>query len=472
MDLLSLDLYQTADLLARREVTCVEVTQHWLARLRQVDNWLNCCVDIDDESALKKAEAADGLLAAGCLTYLLHGIPLAHKDVFYRRDRVSSAGSRVFSDRKAPYTACVNERLDNAGAIEIGVLQSAECALSPTGFNAVIEPPRNPWNTEYLPGGSSSGSGAAVAARAVLASIGSDTGGSVRHPAALSGVVGLKPTYGRISRRGMIPLAQSLDCPGILTRTARDCAILLGTIAGYDTLDGSSAWYKVPDYESFLDGDLTSIRIGIPDQYYYDGIDPDICDLVNDSIDILVDRGASVHTVQTSNIAQLNELARVVLSAESFAVHSEMLDSQPDNYGTQVRARLECGRSISASVYIDALRVRGRMLRTFLDEAFERVDVLHVPCVPVEIPRAVDEMRASVEESLSINEKITRCTRAINYLGLPAVSVPCGFKADGLPTAFQLIGKPMDESLLLKVADAYQRDTEWQHTVPRPVRAI
>lgn len=466
MDAMNLDISQAARLLARREISSVELTRQCLSKIRKVQRRLNICVGIDDESALSQAEAADRRTAAGITGRPLHGIPLAHKDIFYRRGQVSSAGSPVFSDHKATYTARVKERLDEAGAIDVGRLQSAECALSPTGFSAKGEPVRNPWNTAYLPGGSSSGSGAAVAARAVFGSLGSDTGGSVRHPAAMSGVLGLKPTYGRVSRYGMMPLAPSLDCPGILSRTARDCAKLLRVVAGRDEQDPTSRESAVPDYESFLDGDLDGIRVGIPDRYYYDDIDPGIAGLVRESVDVLTARGATVCSVSPGNIARLNELMQVVLSVESYAVHSRWLHSRPEDFGDQVRARIESGRCVQASVYDEALGTRDRSIREFLDESFENADVLHIPCVPARTPLIEDELALSVNDALERNATLTRCTRAINYLGLPAVSVPCGFAENELPAAFQLVGQPMAEGLLLKIADAYQRDTAWHETIP------
>jgi len=459
-------LAETAELIASGEIGAVEVVTACLNRIESRNPELACFRDVEAAAALQAAASADILRAGGGRLGPLHGIPLAHKDIFFRAGKTVTAGSPILKEFRPDYSSTLINRLDRAGAITVGTLQSAEFAMSPTGYNAHIKPVRNPWNPQFAPGGSSMGSGAAVAAGMVQGSLGTDTGGSVRHPAAVCGVTGLKPSQHRVSCHGMFPLAQSLDCPGVLARSARDVARILGVIAGHDPEDPASSMREVPDYEALLDGDLRGLRIGVPRDFYFDDVDPAIEKCLESSLEVLKARGAECVAVDVIDIEEVNRLARTVICYEAAAVHAQWLTDRPADYSDQVRSRIEPGLEIPDSQYFDALRMRGSITRAFCDTSMADVGFLYTPCVPVSTPTIETEASASPREALQAIDRFTRCTRGINYLGLPALSVPCGFVEHGLPVGFQIVGRPFEEGILLKAADAFQRDTDWHHLMP------
>jgi aspartyl-tRNA(Asn)/glutamyl-tRNA(Gln) amidotransferase subunit A len=466
LEIAGLGIAQIAELIKLGDINALEVTQACIARAHKINRDLNCFVRIEAGAALEAAREADRQRRTGAPPGPLHGIPLAHKDIFYRRGKALGAGTPVLQDFKPDFTATPLKRLANAGAITIGVLQTAEFALSPTGLNTHFPLVRNPWHRERVPGGSSSGSAVAVSAGVIPGSLGTDTGGSIRHPAAMCGIIGLKPTQGRVSRHGLFPLAQSLDCPGILARSARDAALLLGVVAGPDANDSSCSNRAAPDYTQQMNGDLRGIRIGIPTglsgAYYYEDIKADIAARVHESLEVLKARGARCMPVDVIDMHQVNKLGRTIFSFEAARVHSRWLKQQPEDYSGQVRARVEAGFQVKESEYRQALSRRSEWLVSFLDTSLAQADILHIPCVPVATPAIEDELNATLEQSLKMIDRITHCTRGINYLTLPAISVPCGFIDPGLPVAFQLVSRPFEEAVLLKAADAYQRDAQWR----------
>jgi len=459
-----LGIAKIAELINQGDASALEVTQASIAHAEKINRDLHCFVRIETEAALEAASEADHKRRTGAPLGPLHGIPLAHKDIFYRRNRVLGAGTPILQEFKPDFTATPLKRLANAGAITIGVLQTAEFALSPTGVNPHFPLVRNPCNRERVPGGSSSGSAVAVSTGVIAGSLGTDTGGSIRHPAAMCGIIGLKPTQGRVSRHGLLPLAQSLDCPGILARSARDAALLLGVVAGPDANDSSCSDREAPDYTEQLNGDLRGVRIGVPRDvsgaYFYADIHTDIAGRVRESLEVLKARGALCLPVDVIDMQQVNKLGRTIFSFEAARVHADWLKQRPEDYSSQVRARIEAGFQVKESEYRQALSRRWEMLDSFLKTSLAQADLLHIPCVPVATPVIEDELNATIEQSLTRIDRITRCTRGINYLTLPAISVPCGFIYPGLPVAFQLVSRPFEEAVLLRVADAYQRDTQ------------
>lgn len=446
--------------------TAEELTAASLQHARTADRATGGFVEIEEESAMETARALDARRARGEPAPALLGVPLAHKDMYCRRDRPRGAGSPVFRDFRSDFTATPLARLEQAGTVTIGRLQTAEFTVSPTGFNVHFPPVTNPWNPAYVPGGSSSGSAVAVSTGAVPASMGSDAGGSIRHPAAMSGVTGLKPSYGRISRHGLFPLAPSLDHAAILARSAQDIALLLGIVAGQDPEDPSSSAYAVPDYTRELVGNLAGLRIGIPDGYYFDDVPDEIALRLFAALEVLKDSGAHCREVGVMDIHEVSALGRTVFGFEAFREHGRWIDERPADISTLVRARIEAGRSISETDYHRAMASRSRMKDEFIATSLNGVDLLFTPCVPVPTPTIEDAMSASVSESLETVDRITRCTRALNYLTLPAIAVPCGFVASGLPVAFQLVARPFREGMLLRAADAYQRNTGWHRMYP------
>ena len=462
----TLSLTEAAEAVKDGRATSLQLTQAALERLERIGRQLNCAIAVDGSEALSAAERLDREREQGRLRGPLHGVPLAHKDLFYRTGKVVTCGSHIRRDFVADATATVLDRLDRAGAVYAGALNLSEFAFSPTGYNKHYGSCRNPWSTEHVTGGSSSGSGAAVAARLVYGSLGTDSGGSIRHPAAMCGVVGLKPTQTRVSRHGVMPLSHSLDCAGPLARTARDCARLLSVIAGPDPHDPTTAALDVPDYESMLDGSITGLKIAVPNAYYHDHVVDEVHSILGNSLAVLKELGATIVEVSVPDIDRVNALAQLVMSVEAATVHQQWLRTRRDDYADVVRSRIEPGLLIPATRYCEALNMRARVIGTFVETCLGKADVIQLPAISIPVPSIAE---TTTDDPSLVSRRlatITHCTRGINYLGLPAVSVPAGFTANGLPSAFQLVGRPFDEGLLLRVADAYQRASLWHSLVP------
>ena len=459
-------LVEAADALERGEVSSVQLTQAALARAAEVGRKLNCIARLDTDDALRAAERADRERKQGKARGALHGVPLAHKDLFYRKGKVVACGSKIRRDFVPDVTATVLARLDASGAIDIGSLHMAEFAFSPSGYNEHYGHCRNPWNPAHVPGGSSSGSAAAVAARIVFGSLGTDTGGSLRHPAAMCGVTGLKPTVTRVSRAGVMPLSHSLDCVGPIARTARDCARLLQIIAGADAADPTASAQAVARYEVALDGNSRELKIGVPRSYYYGPVAPEIKARLSESLAVFRSLGARVTEVQIPDIELINTLMHVLMAVEAATIHRKWLATRRDDYADQVRSRIEPGLFYPATRYLEALSMRAAIAAEFVATALAGVDLLHLPAIPVPVPTIEETTRGAPADVARIIGVLGHATRGINYLGLPAVSVPAGFDGKGLPVGFQLVGRPFSEAVLLRAADAYQRATDWHQRKP------
>jgi aspartyl-tRNA(Asn)/glutamyl-tRNA(Gln) amidotransferase subunit A len=466
-DLALLDLADAAARVAAGTVTSLALTEACLDRAAAWHASRNCFIRIDPEAALEAARACDRELKQGHRRGPLHGVPLAHKDMFYRAGKVSTGGSRILQDQVATTTATVLQRLDAAGAIEIGVLNMAEFAAGPTGHNIHFGHCRNAFNAAHIPGGSSSGSAVAVAARAVFGALGSDTGASIRLPAAYNGVTGLKPTYGRVSRHGAMPRSWSMDHVGPFGRSARDCAMLLQVIAGADPNDATTSAHSVPDYLSGLGAErLSGLTIGVADHGV--AVDPEIAAALDDSVRVLERIGAKVARVALPDLAPLFRIGETVIKGEAAALHRQWLESRPQDYSNGVRMRIEGGLFVSAADYIDALRLRGVMTEKFIAETMQGIDLLHLPASAYLPPTlAESDMESSSSETLlGLFSKLTQFMRPFNFLGLPAISVPCGFSSGGLPIACQLVGHPFAEATLLDAVDVYQRATDHHRVMP------
>lgn len=466
LGLLGLDLCEAARLIQDREVSSEELTRLALARARAVQPRVNCFIALEEEDALAAAREADRKLARGEPVGLLHGVPLAHKDMLYRAGRVSTGGSRLLSEFRPDTTATVVQRLASAGAIWMGALNMSEFAANPTGQNESFGDCRNAWDPSRISGGSSSGSGVAVALRACFGSLGSDTGGSVRIPAALNGVVGLRPTYGRVSRHGILPRTWSLDTIGPMARTARDCARLLHVIAGADPRDAASSSVSVADYEAQLTGDIAGLRVAVATNYFHEDATPEVRACMERSLQVLVDQGAHIVEVAVPDPGRLYQLGNLISQVEAAAIHGDMARKAGDAYPLVLKTRMESGFHVPAVDYVNALSARSRLAREFVDAVFSRADVLHTPVIGMAAPRFEDIAANSSSDVFPLLARTARNTRPFSTLGMPALSVPAGFSADGLPLAFQLVGRPFAEGLLLRVADAYQRATDWHRRVP------
>jgi aspartyl-tRNA(Asn)/glutamyl-tRNA(Gln) amidotransferase subunit A len=461
-----LSLSEVADAIAAKKLSSREATEACLARLARFGPVLNCVAAIDGDAALDAARRADEDLARGRKRGPLHGVPLAHKDMYYREGRVSACGSRILKDFVPDVTATALQRLDAAGAIDLGRLNMVEFALGVTGHNDITGPVRNPWNTAYVTGGSSSGSGAAVAARLVYAALGSDTGGSIRFPASCCGLVGLKPTYGRVSRFGALALSPSLDTVGALARTVADSALMLRVLAGHDPNDPTTSQKPVPDYRRGLDDGVKGLRIGVPESYFYDPVDPGIATLVRASLKVFEAAGARLVTVTVPDIAYQNLLTTLITAVEGAAVHERWLKERPNDYGPQTLGRLVAGLMVPAHRYVQALALRAQAVREFCAAVLAGIDLLHVPMMTVPVPTIKESDVANNPGFSQFIVTMGHCTRPFNFLGLPALSMPCGFDKNGLPAAFQLVGRPFDEALLLRAARAYERATNWTAKAP------
>jgi aspartyl-tRNA(Asn)/glutamyl-tRNA(Gln) amidotransferase subunit A len=461
-----LNLVEIADAISSGALSSVEVTQTCLERIDSLQPVLNCFIEVNAEEALAAASKADAMLAKGDLIGALHGVPLAHKYIYYRAGKICSCGSRNRHSYVADRTATVIERLANAGALYLGRLNLSEFAIGPTGHNEHFGHCRNPWNFKHITGGSSSGSAASVAARLVYGALGSDTGGSIRIPAAFCGLVGIKPTYGRVSRYGFMPVSFSIDTSGPLARTVKDCARLLRIIAGYDPLDPSTCSHPVPDYEAFCGRDARGVRIGIPTKYGDIEVTPDIQKGFAKSLKAYESLDVDIIEIELPDFSQLNRMSEIVTRCEVASVHSTSLLKNRNSYSPQLGRRLNVGLSIPATWYIQALRLRGVLLESFHERVFGKCDVLMLPTVVTSAPTIEESDVRDSDQLPTIIKQMTWLTRPMNYLGLPTMSVPAGFTSSGLPLSFQLVGPPFSEALLFTVGHAYQDVTNWHTKVP------
>jgi aspartyl-tRNA(Asn)/glutamyl-tRNA(Gln) amidotransferase subunit A len=460
-----LSLISVAQAIAQKRISSREATQSCLDRIAQWQPRLNAFMAIEPEEALAAADAADAALAKGNVAGPLHGVPLAHKDMYYDKGRVVTCGSKIRRDFVATTTSTALQRIKDAGTVRLGSLQMAEFAYGPTGHNSHYGPVHNPWGLDHITGGSSSGSGAAVAARLSFAALGSDTGGSVRMPAHFCGVTGLKTTVGRISRAGAMPLSQSLDTVGPLARTAEDCALLLGLMAGEDPEDPTAAAGPVPDYMAATRAPMQGLRIGVPNSFYVDDLDSEVARILDETIATLKREGASIVTVELPDQRQLTAACQLVLAVEAAAFHKRWMIERPDDYGPQVLMRLQNGLAVPAVSYLEAMRWRGPALAAHL-AAVTSVDAVIAPVAPVAAPTIAESDVGNSPDAEAVIQRLTRFTRPVNYLGLPSLAIPSGFTSRGLPVGLQLIGRPFDEAVLLRIAAAFQRATDFHNKTP------
>jgi aspartyl-tRNA(Asn)/glutamyl-tRNA(Gln) amidotransferase subunit A len=460
-----LSLTEVATAIARKRVSSREVTQSCLGRIEQWQPRLNAFMAIEAAEALAAADAADAALAKGNSRGALHGVPLAHKDMYYDAGKVVTCGSKIRRDFVATTTATSLQRLKDAGTVRLGSLQMVEFAYGPTGHNPHYGAVHNPWNVDHITGGSSSGSGSAVAARLTFAALGSDTGGSIRMPAHFCGVTGLKTTVGRISRAGAMPLSQSLDTVGPLARTVEDCALLLGLMAGSDPNDPTAIGGAVPDYVAATRGSLQGLTIGVPTAFYVDDLDADTARILDETVATLKREGVQVVTVELPDQRQLTAACQLVLATEAAAFHKRWMIERPQDYGPQVLMRLQNGLAISGVSYLEAMRWRGPALAAYL-AATAAVDIVLAPVAPVAAPTIAESDVGNSPDAEAVIQRLTRFTRPVNYLGLPSLAIPAGFTGTGLPVGMQLIGRPFDEARLLRAGAAFQRATDFHARRP------
>lgn len=449
----------------RGEVSPVEVTRALLERIERVNPLLNAFITVTADLALAQARDAERRLRAQGELHPLLGVPYTLKDLYATAGVRTTAGSRVLADWVPTFDATAHARLRAAGAVLLGKTNTSEYAAGPTNANVWYGQAYNPWCTDRIPGGSSGGAGAAVAAGLCPIGLGSDTGGSIRIPAALCGVVGLKPTFGRVSAYGIVPLSWSQDHAGPLTRTVADAALVLQTIAGYDPQDPNCATVPLDDYSAALQRDAHGVRIGVPTTHFFDDLDPAVERAVRDALGVLRGLGAEVREVQLPWIDEALDAANVISWVEAADYHRDTFAARAADLGPEVQDRVLVGTMLSGVDYVRAQRVR-TWLRGRCAELFAQVDVLVSPTTAIPAPPAGAKRVNSGEHSILVRPALTRFTRLANVTGLPAITVPCGFDEAGLPIGLQIIARAFDESTVLRVAHAYERATNWSARRP------
>jgi aspartyl-tRNA(Asn)/glutamyl-tRNA(Gln) amidotransferase subunit A len=442
------------------QVSPVELTEASLARIEALDDRLHCYVTLTADHALEQARAAQRELEAGRDRGPLHGIPIGLKDAYATRGIRTTAHSRLLADWIPDHDATTVARLSDAGAVLLGKHGMAELAFGGPALDGIFPPPSNPWNRDHEPGGSSSGSGAAVAAGLCFGALGTDAGGSIRKPASHCGIVGLKPTYGRVSRRGIVPLSWSLDHPGPMARTVEDTALLLQAIAGVDPHDPSTASQAVPDYRAALEGGIDGVRLGVAPGWLHEfgTIDTEILAAFETALATLEAQGAIVVEVPAEPMIAARAATTLIITAEGYACHERTLREHPELLGRSVRKSFQPGAFITAADFLAAQRARG-VMRGQVGEILDRVDAIVSPTCP-RPPARLDtiDFDARFHEPSFVNPW--------NLLGVPAISVPCGFTGNGLPIGLQIAAAPFEEALVLRIAAAYERSTAWHQRHP------
>jgi aspartyl-tRNA(Asn)/glutamyl-tRNA(Gln) amidotransferase subunit A len=449
-------ILELSRLLREKKLSPVELTNDCLTRIERLNAQLDAFITVTAKSALLEAHKAEEEIQGGSWRGPLHGIPLGLKDLIDTAGVRTTAASALFKDRIPTKDAEVVHRLKAAGAVLLGKQNLHEFAYGGSSVISYYGPSHNPWELEHITGGSSGGSAAAVAAGMCYGAIGSDTSGSIREPAAFCSLVGLKPTYGRVSLRGVIPLSPSLDHLGPLTRTVADAALILQAIAGFDAKDATSADVAVPDYLSSPGKDIKQFRIGRPKKDFYDELDPDITAAVEEALSVLQDLGGEIREIDLPELTD-----RTVQYAECYAYHAEYVARSPELYQPETLRRIKAGAGITARE-LEEKRQELAQARRDIAHVFENVDVLITPTTPVPAP-AIAELKGDPVELRPRELFLLRNTRPFNIWGLPAISVPCGFTTSGLPIGLQIVGPHWEEARVLRVAGAYEAATEWHN---------
>jgi aspartyl-tRNA(Asn)/glutamyl-tRNA(Gln) amidotransferase subunit A len=462
-----MSLSETSQLVRSKKVSPLELTQACLRRIEQFNPRLNAFITVTADSAMAEAQQAQEEIQRGHWRGPLHGVPIALKDLVDTAGVRTTAASGLFKDRVPAQDADIVRRLKAAGAVLLGKLNLHEFAYGGSSAISYFGPVRNPWNVAYSPGGSSGGSAAAVAAQLCYAAIGSDTGGSIREPAGYCGIVGLKPTYGRVSTAGVIPLSWSLDHIGPMTSTVMDAALLLQSIAGYDPQDPAGIDLPVPDYAATIAASTSSLRLGIPRAYFYEGLHPDIQAAMDRALSVLKGLTRTQRDIAPmatdATYASVMNAYRTILTAESYEYHRQYISENPELYQPATVTRIRVGADVTISAYMQSRR-QLEQIRHSISRMFDAVDLVITPTSPIP-PFAITDL-ADTTTARPKELQMLRNTRPFNALGLPTISVPCGFTAEGLPIGMQLSGPPAGEATVLRLAHAYEQATEWHTQKP------
>ena len=456
-----LTIRQAGELLRRRELSPVDLVRACLDRIEATDGQLHSFITLLKDESLEQARTAEAEILRGEYKGPLHGIPIALKDLYDTAGVRTTSGSRVDFDRIPVEDATTTARLKAAGSILLGKLAMHEFALGGPDFTTPFEPARNPWNLDHVTGGSSSGSGSAVASGQCLGALGSCTGGSIRGPASLCGIVGMKATYGRVSRAGVVTLSWSQDHCGPMTWTVEDAAYMLQAIAGHDPKDPTTSTAPVPDYSLSLREDVKGLTIGVPRHFFFDphpNVSAEVVATVEKGLIALQELGANLEEVSIPSLEYVRAANSVIMLSEAYAFHERNLKTRPQDFGEMVRARFRIGGLFSASDYVQAQRCRQRVKREFAD-VMRRVDLLVTPTMTQPAPAFEGYDATSTIRGPSF-------TAPFNVTGMPAISIPCGFTASGLPVGMQIAGKPFDEPTVLRAAYTYQQHARWYERRP------
>jgi aspartyl-tRNA(Asn)/glutamyl-tRNA(Gln) amidotransferase subunit A len=464
-DLAALSARALAKAIRDKKVSSVEATRQAIDRLRDCHELTHCVIALEADEALAGAKSADAAIAAGKDHGPLAGVPLAHKDMFNRKGKIPSWGAKIRPDKPAAEDATAIARYKTAGALQIATLHLTEFAYGPTGHNYVLGHARNPWDPTRITGGSSGGTAAAVAYGAIPAGLGSDTGGSLRVPAAACGVTSIKPTWGRISRAGAMPLAPQLDTVGVIARHVEDLALMLGILAGPDPRDPSASSLPVPDYLARLDEPVRGLRVGL-DEKVVGEAHPDVQRMVEQVIAVLEKIGLQRASCAFPDWQTLDHLVQLVQLPDAAAAHAIYMRTRPDDYGPQVRSRVEVGHFVSAVDHLTALRARGTYLQRTLDETFKGIDIAILPIMADPLPTLAELDVGGGPKVQAAMGRVVKYTRPVNYLGLPTLTLPIP-RGAGLPNGIQLVGRPFAEARLFAIGQAYQREVPPE--IARPV---
>ena len=479
-----LTLHDAGEKLRKHELSSQELTLAAFQRISETDEKIHAYITLCRDAALEQAKQADERLKRGGNPPPLLGIPIALKDIFVTEGVLTTCGSKILGNFVPPYDGTAVKKLKERGAVIVGKTNMDEFAMGSSTENSALAVTRNPWNLERVPGGSSGGSAAAVAADQCVAAFGTDTGGSIRQPAAFCGVVGLKPTYGRVSRYGIIAFASSMDQVGPITKDVRDCALMLEAIAGHDPADSTSADRSVPLYRQALTGDIKGLRVGVPKEYFITGIAPEVEQAVRDAIRLLVKNGAVVEEISLPHTEYAVAVYYIVATAEASsnlarydgmrfghrAGGKDLLEtymlSREEGFGPEVKRRIMLGTYALSAGYYDAYYLKAQGVRALIkqdfDAAFQRCDAIITPTAPSTAFKIGEKIEDPLQMYLS-----DIYTISVNLAGLPALSLPCGFDGDGMPIGLQIIGKHFDEATILRLAYAYEQATEWHRRKPR-----
>jgi aspartyl-tRNA(Asn)/glutamyl-tRNA(Gln) amidotransferase subunit A len=466
IDLCYLSVKELSRLIQNKEISPVELIKVHLSRIEALEPTLNSFITLLPEKAMAAAKRAEEEIQKGKYRGPLHGIPLGLKDLFYVKGIRNTFGSKIFDHFTPNMDSTIYQRLKKAGAILLGKLNLHQFAYGTTGENPDYGHMHNPWDTELIAGGSSGGSGSAVVSGECTLAMGSDSGGSIRIPGALCGLVGLKPTYGRLSRYGLNVLSWSLDHPGPMARTVQDCALMMNAIAGYDSKDSTSSKNPLPDFTEGLTGDIRNLRIGVPKEYFEVPIDPQVKKSVILAIDQLGKLGANIFEISWPMYHYAKVISNIILTAEATACYSKLIRTHGSNLYPPVRLRLEAGFFISAKDYIQGQQARNLFCQKSKD-LFNAVDLVAGPTVPITACR-ISETEVDVGGvRMEVVPALTQYTRPFNINGFPAITLPCGFSENGLPIGLQLAGLPFHEKTVLRAAHAYEKVTPWHKQRPQ-----